>query len=495
MDNSTRPELLAAWRQWKGAVDCEYTGRAWLANELRNLTDKVASRFSRAGLQEGDNAALLLSNTVAFPVLLMALLRIGCNPYLMHAASREEERKRVLAEFFVPWVVHDFIEGVSRLWKSRFREVSTHAIGNVSVSLLSVPETGGKQPHSRETLSGAILHPTSGTYGLPSFCLRNQVVAVAEGRNLIETVAPYAQARVTVTTPLSHAFAYGFGMVSSLLTDSTLVLDTEFNPKRLLRKEMQQRSDILAMVPPMAQSLEFLAGKDASRKMARHVFYAGAPCNPTLAARFEETFNTNLYAIYGTTETGAVTTSYTDAGKRPGVGTPLKNVEITLRHCEQYKELGNQAGEICVRSSSQMQGYMQELPRSGAEAPWPTGDIGFLDQAGNLTLVSRTKEIINVHGLKVDASEVERVLLQHPHITDAAVYPGLRADQTEFVQAAVSGNREDMDPEALRRHCHRLLSPHKVPVLFHPVEKIPRTPSGKCLKIRCPGFPEHLVVA
>ena len=93
------PELLRHWRQWQGAVDCQYTGKTWSAAELRDLSDRAAQEFSEAGLREGDLVAFVMANTAAFPGCLMALLEIGCNPVLVYAATQEVELNRIMASF------------------------------------------------------------------------------------------------------------------------------------------------------------------------------------------------------------------------------------------------------------------------------------------------------------------------------------------------------------------------------------------------------------
>jgi acyl-CoA synthetase (AMP-forming)/AMP-acid ligase II len=140
-----------------------------------------------------------------------------------------------------------------------------------------------------------------------------------------------------------------------------------------------------------------------------------------------------------------------------------------------------------------MQGY---LP--GIASPFtpidihPTGDIAAIDGDGNLRVVGRIRDIINLGGMKVDPADVETVLMEHPSVRDAAVYPGLRPNGAEFVQAAVVSAA---DPDTLRRHCLAELDAHKVPSVIHIVAKLPRTPSGKCLKVQCPGYPAELLAA
>jgi long-chain acyl-CoA synthetase len=477
--------LLDIWDGFRGAVDCAASGRTWPADDLRGAADRTARRFSQAGVRPGDPVLLMVANTAAFPVALVALLSLGANPFLTFAGAAEATVRRLVQEFGVRNVVHDFAAGVSRLPATAFAVAAETPVGTLRLALLA---TGAAAPASRPKGRGAILHPTSGTYGAAKYCVRDQEVAVAEARNYVGAIGAYDRCRVTVTTPLTHAFAYGFGLVSALVTDSTLALDTAFNPKRVLREDAV-RSAIIALVPPMVRRLADLARGSERPPMAPHVFYAGAPVDPGVAGSFETVFGRDLHAILGTTETGAIATSYHPGGRLPGVGRPLPGVSVEIADREALSGLGSGLGELCVRSSSLMQNYLGAPPLARSAA-FATGDIARLDAGGCLHLVGRVRDVINLGGMKVDPAEVEAALLAYPGITDAAVYPGLRVEG-EFVQAAVVG--EEVDVADLRRHCLAELDAYKVPSIVHVLSELPRTPSGKCLKVRCPDYPEALL--
>jgi acyl-CoA synthetase (AMP-forming)/AMP-acid ligase II len=296
---------------------------------------------------------------------------------------------------------------------------------------------------------------------------------------------------VTITTPLTHAFAYGFGLMTSMLTDSTLVLDAVFNPKRLLRLEEENPSDILAIVPPMARTLADLVGRGPHRKMSRAVFYAGAALSEAAAKEFEAVCETRLSTILGTTETGAISTSYANEAEREGVGRPLAGVFVGLGNVEESGGLGGGVGQLMVRSTSMMQGYVPGLDPDRPVDLFETGDLAWIDGDDCIHIVGRARDVINLGGMKVDPTEVEAVIVSDEAVTDAAVYPGLLDDGSEFVQAAVSGVNIDVD--RLRALCLGELAAYKVPTTIHVVQEIPRSPSGKCLKIKCPDYPPSLM--
>lgn len=484
-----RPYVLDRWRSWQGGVDCCVSGRAWSAAELRTLSASIAEQLKFRGLHPGEAVVLMLANTAAFPVMLTALLTLGCNPLLTYAGTPLPALRQDSRRFGARYAVHDFVDGLTMLEPDRLPRLDRFSVGDVSVSLLELEQAAADA--YQVPGEGVVLHPTSGTSGAAKYCVRNQEVAIAEAENYASAVDIYRNARVTITTPLTHAFAYGFGLMTSILTDSTLVLDAVFNPKRLLRLEEEKPSDILAIVPPMARTLTDLVGWEPHRKMAGAVFYAGAALSDVAAGAFEAVCKTRLSTILGTTETGAISTSYANEAEREGVGRPLSGVSVGLRNLEEHSSLGGGIGQLTVRSTSMMQGYVPGLDPERPVALFPTGDLAWIDGDDCIHIVGRARDVINLGGMKVDPTEVEAVLVSDEAVRDAAVYPGLLDDGSEFVQAAISGVNIDLD--RLRALCLGELAAYKVPTTIHVVEDIPRSPSGKCLKIKCPDYPPSLM--
>src|SRR5512140_3197056 len=108
-------ELLEAWQRWQGAIDCEQTGKSWDANSLRDCSHRLAAKLHGLGMREGDIVVLMLANTAAFPVALLACLQLRCNPLLLHAATPPAELEATSAGVAARWILHEFLDGVSRL--------------------------------------------------------------------------------------------------------------------------------------------------------------------------------------------------------------------------------------------------------------------------------------------------------------------------------------------------------------------------------------------
>lgn len=480
--------MLSHWYQWQGAIDCETTKRVWTAKELLSFSKNVAASLDKQGIRQGDIIAFVLGNNVAFPVFLMACLMVKCHPLLLHVGTPLSEIENMPPDTGIKWIMHDFQEGLSRIEPTSFTRLNELSLGDISVGVKRLEQNETSRFIADE---GVVLHPSSGTYGSPRVCIRNQQVAISEAVNYTETVTAYRNARVRITTPLNHAYAYGFGLMSALITNSTLVLAPSFNPKTLLRREKENPSDILTIVPPMASLLVYLKKANPKYKVPPIVFYAGTRCDKQVIEEFQEAFGSKLFTIYGTTETGAISTNYKEGNITAGVGKPFDRVRFKVTNSEKYSDLGDNIGEIRIGSSSMMQGYFEEEETEIDNHL--TGDIGYLDNEQNIHLVGRIRDIINVGGTKIDPSKVENCLFSHPAIKDCAVYPGKSQAGEEIVQAAIELKDPNTDTQTIKQFCYENLNAKMVPSRFFVVEKLPRTPSGKCLKIQLPEYNQDLL--
>lgn len=490
MDDRNR-YIIEHWNRWQGEIDCDATQKCWNSEELVYLTKSTAKSLSSSGLQEGDMVLFLLSNTVAFPVMLVSTLMLRCNPLLLHVSTTIKEVEKVSKKMHIKWIVHDSIESLGRFQDTSYQKVTTFGFESLSVNLYSVPESNVDE--KKPDCKGVILHTTSGTYGRPQICIRNQNVAIAEAANYTSTITAYNHVRIHVTTPLSHAYAYGFGLMSAIITHSELVLAPAFNPKKVLRREKETLSNILTIVPPMAKPLIHLKQADPAYRLPKIIFYAGTRCDQMDIKEMEQLFETTVYTIYGSTETGAITSNYGKNKKASGVGSALNNVCLEIRNKEKYSNPQKEAGEIFVKSSSMMQSYYHKASEEKIEY-FSTGDIGYMDGEGNVHLIGRSKDIINVGGIKVDPVEIENVLLSYPGISDCAVYPGKSPSNDEIILAALVLDRPDSLLTDIKKFCFENLSSYKIPYTFCTVKEIPRTASGKCKKVHLPGFSSNLEI-
>jgi long-chain acyl-CoA synthetase len=174
---------------------------------------------------------------------------------------------------------------------------------------------------------------------------------------------------------------------------------------------------------------------------------------------------------------------------RPGsVGRPLPGIELRLVEADGSDATGGDPAEVWVRGANLFSGYWPD----GADGPrddgwYPTGDIGYLDDDGDLTLVDRVRELVIVSGFNVYPAEVEVVVGELADVGEVAVV-GLPDEQTGEAVVAFVVPGDGTDPAGLERrvleHCSTRLARFKQPRRVVVVEGLPHSATGKVAKGR-----------
>jgi long-chain acyl-CoA synthetase len=339
-------------------------------------------------------------------------------------------------------------------------------------------------------LAGVPLHQTSGTTGVPKVAVRPGRAAVEEARHYIETTGIDDRDVVVVVSPMSHAYAFGMGFMTPMLSSANVMHMREYSPKRLLDAFSDSDITVFPAVPAMLEVLLFGAG-DRLRKSPRMVFAAGAPLSERVARSYREKSGVLVRPLYGTTETGGISIATVDRdGLTTGcVGAPMRGVDVEVRPAPFAEEHDGRTLEtLFVRSSSMMAGYLgpDGVDRSALSDGWfQTGDLSRLDEHGSIHLRGRITEVINVGGMKVVPSEVEEVIGGLGGVREVKVYAGNSRSGTQFVKAAVVADAS-IDDAKVREHCLRELIYYKRPSAVLLVDSLPKTPSGKVILSELP---------
>jgi malonyl-CoA/methylmalonyl-CoA synthetase len=204
---------------------------------------------------------------------------------------------------------------------------------------------------------------------------------------------------------------------------------------------------------------------------------------------FQKTFGYTLLERYGMTETGMNCSNPFNGERRLGsVGLPLAGVTVRIVSPETGERLPDgEIGELEIRGPNVFKGYWKQAQKTAeaftADGWFRSGDLGFLEPDGYLTLCGRSKDLIISGGLNIYPPEVERVLAEHPSVAACAVIGCLDREWGERVTAVVVLNRGESVSEAdLIAFCRERLAPYKSPksVIFQ--NELPRNAMGKVQK-------------
>jgi len=269
----------------------------------------------------------------------------------------------------------------------------------------------------------------------------------------------------------------------------TYILHETFNPESVIRDIEREGVTHVVMVPAqiiaILNSPEFRPEALKSLEMIQNV---GAPLHLEHKNRLNDLLPGRFYELYGLTEGFVTILDKHDALRKVGsVGAPPPFFEMRI-----LKENGadcapGEIGEICGRGPIMMPGYYKrpDLTEHAIVEGWlHTGDAGYEDEDGYLFLVDRVKDMIISGGVNVYPKDIEEIIIQHPGVTDVAVFgvPNERWGETP-VAAVVLGEGETLTVDELIRWTNT-----RVDAKFQRItdvvimEAFPRNVAGKTLK-------------
>ena len=323
-------------------------------------------------------------------------------------------------------------------------------------------------------LDSAVLKLTSGSTGGPRGVLTSAGALVADDRALAAVMGLAASDRILAAIPMSHSYGLSSVVLPALLRGSPLVVPRAAGPFAALEACEAARVTFLPTVPAYLAALLSMASPPPLAASVRLVISAGAPLAPRVAAAFRRTYGQAVHVFYGASECGGICFDREgSAGERGTVGTPVDGVEVELERTDD----ADGPGRVVVRSPAVASAYHPAEPGLG-DGRFVTGDLAEW-RAGELALVGRTDDLINIRGKKVNPRTVESVLRRLPGVADVAVF-GLDADNGDpAIQAFVACDRERLDLATVRTFCRDRLAKHQMPRFITLVAELPRTGRGK----------------
>ena len=231
--------------------------------------------------------------------------------------------------------------------------------------------------------------------------------------------------------------------------------------------------------------------------MMRLIRLGGEPLYRSDVELFQKYFSPDcvLISAYGSTETGGICTYYLGTstkivGHRVPVGYPVKGKEVLIVDDEGHDLGPNQAGEIVVKSRFLSVGYWQREAETRATfqtsianpetRTYHTGDIGQLSANGCLTLLGRKDDRVKIRNFRVNISEVEATLAEHPEVRLACItVKEETSGETRLIAYFVPRNKPGPSITDLRDYLGAKLPPYMVPALFVALNEFPLTPTGK----------------
>ena len=475
------------------------SGRETTFAEVHESARRVAAGLRRHGLTRGDRLVLLLNNSATF-----ARLYLGC----LYAGVVTVPVNPVLAAPEIDYIVRH--SGARRLVASPETVRSLPDAGRVPVVLVDDGRTRGPalaageiwDPETEPLDDVAVLDGaspedtltvvyTSGTTGRPSGVVHRVADLVDNGRLFGEAVGIEPEHRFYGVLAMAYLGGYYNLLLLPYVNRSSVVLSNAFDARSALdfwSAAAAHGVNALWLVPTMMSILLELDRSDAGAELCRSqidlALVGTAPLPASLRRDFEARYGLSLLENYALSETLFLTTEAPDAGTPEGsVGRTLPGVELQVE--------GSGEGELLARTPYLMEGYFDtELggPRRLEPASWfPTGDLGRVDDGGNVFITGRRKDVIIRGGVNVSPGVAEDVLVAHPAVAECAVvgvpHPHYGEDSVAVVRL-VAGSDVEQTRGELTAACREQLGSVSRPARIVVLDELPHSSSGKIQKAR-----------
>ncbi|PNE37480.1 MULTISPECIES: AMP-binding protein [Streptomyces] len=484
-------ENLDALNRDPGHEALVHQGRRVTAGEFRALVLRMARALRERGVQRGTTVTLLSGNLPETVAARYAANLVGARVNHLYNKLSTDSQAAIVRDVETRALIVDprLAERAAELVElAPVPDVLVLGPAKLGTDLLELAAGHSDEPFATDARPDDIctIRHTGGTTGHPKgICTSFEQVrwftgALPEFEDVVH--------RQLVCTTLAHAAGY---MADGVLrSGGTVVLLDDFDAEEALATIERERITALFLLPPLLyQLMDHPDRPHTDTSSLRMVTYGGCQASPARLADAVRAFGPVLVQGYGQNEAGGISvlTQEDHDPERPdrlrSAGKVLPDVEVAVRD-ESGRDLPpGEHGEICVRSSMIMQGYWKqpELTAEVLRDGWlHTGDVGFVDEEGYLTIVDRLKDMIVVVGGHVYTTELEDLLNSHPQVLQSAVYGVRDADRMERVHATVVRTPGgDVDAEQLRAMVREVRGPMYEPARITFAEALPLTDAGK----------------
>jgi acyl-CoA synthetase (AMP-forming)/AMP-acid ligase II len=454
--------------------------------ELRRQVAAVAEALAAAGVNRGDRVGIALPNGLPNIVCFLAASEAGTAAPL-NPAYKEDEFRFYLDDTKARVLLLP-PDGLEEARKAAGDSIPILTVGMDAAGTVSLGGVTGRkavEPPSPNDVA-LVLH-TSGSTGRPKRVPLSHTNLAISARNVARSYNLGPTDVSLCVMPLFHVHGLVASTLATLATGGTVVVPTKFNPLSFWRVARDYGATWYSAVPTLHQLLlaraDPSAGKPAGAENLRFIRSCSASLPPQVMHDLEAAFGAPVLEAYGMTEAAHQMASnpLPPGQRKPGSVGPGTDVRISIMDAEGRHLPAGERGEVVIKGPNVIQGY-ENNPEANAtsfvDGWFRTGDQGFLDADGYLTLVARIKELINRGGEKVSPRDIDEVLLTHPAVAEAVCFGVPHPTWGEEVAAAVV-LREKVAESELLAYCRERLADYKRPKQIFITDTIPRTATGK----------------
>lgn len=497
--NTIGDALRRAAARFGDRLALRFAGRDWSYAALHRAAGRVGRRLLAAGLVPGDRVVAYGRNSDAYLLLWLGCARAGLVHVPVNFALTPPELDYVLRQSGASLLLYQpGLHGPAQAALALSPDIlgGTIDAGEGALDMLAAaldPAWDGEpigEAVDEEDLVQIMY--TSGTTGAPKGAMMSHRGLLAEYASCMIELEMLRDDRGLAALPLYHtAQMHAFTMPQLLNGAFTLLIDA---PQPALVLELIESARITTFFAPPTVWISLLQHPDFATRdlssLAKVQYGASIMPVPVLQELRARLPQARPFNCYGQTEIAPLATVLRpeEHAARPGsIGRPVLNVETRVVDAAMRDVAPGERGEVVHRSPQLLLGYwrMPEETARAFEGGWfHSGDVATIDAEGYLSIVDRTKDLINTGGVLVASREVEEALFTHPAVAEVAVIAVPDPKWIEAVAAVVvlRGAAAPDIEAVLLAHARGTLAPYKLPKRIIIAEALPKNTAGKLLK-------------
>jgi acyl-CoA synthetase (AMP-forming)/AMP-acid ligase II len=508
---STIPELIddaaARFGDREAMVDGEVR---WDFTELRAHIHEAARALMASGIEKGDRVALWAPNIWEWAVIALGVHVAGGVVVPINTRFKGREAAYVLAnsEAKLLFTVTDFLDTD---YVALLRDAGTPATleqvvvlrggcpeGTVGLAeFLARAEAVDEADRTARTATVTgddLCHImfTSGTTGDPKGAMLIHS-AICRAYKSWSDVIGLDRDRYLIINPFFHSFGLNAGILACLMTGSTIIPHPVFDVPSVMERIPEEGISMLPGPPAIYQTILNTPDLDRWDFSSLRLAVTGAAAIPVeMIVQMRERLGfQKVVTGYGLTESSGMATMCRHDDDPEIIaktsGRAIDDVEVRVVDPTGNEVARGEPGEIVVRGYNVMKGYLNDPEKTAetidADGWLHTGDIGVMDDGGNIDITDRVKDMFINGGFNAYPAEIENLIMAHPGVGQVAVVgvPDRRLGEVGFA-FVVPTPGADTDADALIAWCRDEMANYKVPRYVEYVDELPLNASGKVLK-------------
>jgi long-chain acyl-CoA synthetase len=495
--------------------------------QLDRLSNNFANHLAhKMNIKKGDRVCLLLPNVLQFPIALIGIFKAGAIAVALNPLYTEQEIKKsmedsgakiiITLDLFLdkfkkiekelnleavivssvgehlPKLKANLIQFTLKYIKKVLPRIQLERVIQYS-DLISPAKTDYVVKPSVKNEDLALIQYTGGTTGTPSGVMLSHGNISSNIAQTYEWTADQFTEKDVILTPLpvyhilslvGNLFCFmRYGVTNVLLLNAR---DLKSLVKAIKKEKPTFISGVDTLFAALVKFPGFLKIKSHS---FRFCVAGGMALRREVSEQWQRITGLPIIQGYGLSEASPIVTlnKISSSCYSPTVGLPLPNTKIKIVDQDYHAVLKGETGEICVHGPQVMKGYWKNEDKTSQaidpEGWLRTGDLGYIDQNNELTIVDRIKDLIIISGFNVFPSEIEEAVLTREDIIEAAAVSSFDNGVESIKLYLVPKSMQSLaDKDEIKAYIGARLAPYKVPKNIHFIAELPKSNIGKILK-------------